>query len=221
MTTYATMQARIADELARSDLTAQIAKSIQSAIKKYERRRLYFNTKTANMTTVADQEYYDSSDMADIPYIAEILSATVTSGTSVAPLQRRDMVYIDNVSRDSAGSSDPRGYAYEASQIRLYPVPSAALTTTWTYVYRFTALSADADTNAWMTDAEELIRCQAKADLFAHVIRDPNEMGLQLQWADAALRDLMRETRLRSSSGRLALNFPTLSNSSRFASYTA
>ena len=53
MTTYGTMQDRIADELMRSDLTTHIQKSIQTAIKKYEREEFYFNVTTGTLSTVA------------------------------------------------------------------------------------------------------------------------------------------------------------------------
>jgi hypothetical protein len=42
MTTYSELQAELADELNRTDLTTQIQKAIQEAIRKYERKRTYF-----------------------------------------------------------------------------------------------------------------------------------------------------------------------------------
>jgi hypothetical protein len=79
----------------------------------------------------------------------------------------------------------PDYFAYYKQNIRLYPIPDAVYTMTMAYVYKLTALSSGSDSNAWTTDAEELIRCRAKADLYGH---------------------LQRETRLRRSNNMLRVD---------------
>lgn len=44
--------------------------------------------------------------------------------------------------------------------------------------------------NAWMTTAERLIRCRAKAELFAHVIKDSDRAGEQFKLVEEALSEL-------------------------------
>lgn len=163
MATYLDMRTRIADEMANDgDITsAQINYGIQDAIKLYERRGWWFNQKTANMNTVAGQEYYTSTDLADIPNIVQIDNAVVNYGGYKYPLRSVDYNTIDDV-QDGSISSVPTLFAVYKNNIRLYPIPDATYVVTLSYVYRLTTLSADSDENAWTNDAEELIRQCAK-----------------------------------------------------------
>jgi len=72
-----------------------------------------------------------------------------------------DYLTIDD-EQDGSVEGEPRVFAYFKENIRLYPIPDAVYTITLSYIYRLTALSADGDSNAWTTDAEELIRSGAK-----------------------------------------------------------
>lgn len=58
MATYGDMQARIADELARTDLAAEIQNEIQTAISYYENERFWFNEGQWTFNTVNAQELY-------------------------------------------------------------------------------------------------------------------------------------------------------------------
>jgi len=62
MSTYAEMQSKIADDLNRSDLTSQIQREINRAIRKYSRKPFWFNGQKFNFSVVANQQIYDSSD---------------------------------------------------------------------------------------------------------------------------------------------------------------
>lgn len=206
MTTYLVMQQRIADELARTDLTTQIPKAIQTAIKHYERQRFYFNQKTTgSFATVADQEYYTSSDLADIPNFIQIDSMYFTmSGTRLTILPAA----FERIEESQSGAvtGQPEYFAYYAQKIRLYPIPSDAWTVTVAYHYRLTALSADADTNAWVTDAEELIRQKAKRTLALDVIRDRDLAESAAILEKEAYDGLRSETRRRFSNQRLMVD---------------
>lgn len=203
MSDFGTMQDRIADELARTDLTTQIQKSIQSAIDHYERQGFYINESTFTFSTVQDQEYYGSADSATIPLLADILTVRLTVNSNTYTLIERDFQYLESVQSNGNYTGDPTEFAYFNKQIRLYPVPYTARTVQVAGTTRPDALSATSDTNVWMTDAEELIRCRAKYDLFVHVIRNPEEaMGMRSAEMDA-LAALRGETDQRVSSGHL------------------
>lgn len=62
MSTYAQMQAKIADDLNRSDLTTQIQREINRAIRKYASIPMWFSSTSANFTTAAGQQTYDTAD---------------------------------------------------------------------------------------------------------------------------------------------------------------
>lgn len=172
---YGTMQDRIAREIGRSDLTTQIRDAIQTAIRYYERKRFYFNEFQASFSASTSQEYYDSTDLSQIPNLVEIDSLTVDVNNTTYPLTERDWSYIDRVQTNAGYTGDPTDYVYYAQRLRMYPIPYTGRTFNISGVEKLATLSATADTNAWMTDAEALIRSHAKAHLYRHVIQKPEQ----------------------------------------------
>lgn len=204
--TYGDMKTRIADELARSDLTSQIALAVLSSVKHYERRRFYFNEgRASTFSTVAGQEFYGSADLADIPNYLDIDTLRITiSSNSNYTLDPKTYEYLDEI---NVGGTTTRGqpvfYSNYAQQIRLYPVPDAVYTMRISGVKALTALSADADTNAWTTDAEDLIRHRAKWDIYANVTGDIQQAGVMKQNEQEALTALLGVNTMRAATGFL------------------
>lgn len=62
MSTYAQMQAKIADDLNRSDLTTQIQREINRAIRKFGSMPMWFSSTSANFVTANGQQSYDTAD---------------------------------------------------------------------------------------------------------------------------------------------------------------
>ncbi|MGH6954427.1 MAG: phage adaptor protein [Alphaproteobacteria bacterium] len=203
MSDYGAMQSRIADEIARSDLTNQVKLAIQSAIDFHERERFYFNEDTTTWSTVANQEYYGSADNAEIPNLVEIDALKINANGRTYPLLPRDFAYMDAVSSTTTHTGDPVDYCYFRQRFRFYPIPSATRTVTLAYVKRLSTLSISADTNAWMTDGEELVRARAKWNLFLNVIRNPEEAAFMKAIEREALSALRAETTRRISVGRI------------------
>lgn len=201
MSTFGVMQTRIADELARSDLSASIRDAIRSAIAFHERRRFYFNEASGTFTTVASQAEYTSADASWIPNVAEIDDVRITISNDSFQINKRSLQEINFLASSSTLTGDPTDYCYSRQRFVLYPTPQDAKTIRVNYVARFTTLSDTADTNAWMTDGEELIRLRAKMLLFRDVIRDPAEMATLAPFEAEALRALTRETGQRNATG--------------------
>lgn len=174
MSTLAIMKARISDELARSDLTSQIAYAITDAVDAYADERFHFNESRAlTFVTVADQEFYSSSDDADIGKIQKIDYVVVYVGTQAHQLEyeRPEDMEIDSTGTD--GTGQPWAYTWYGDQIRLYPTPDAVYTVRIGASYKVAAPASDGEaSNPWMTHAERLIRSRAKAELALHVLKD-------------------------------------------------
>jgi hypothetical protein len=198
------MKSRIADELGqRADLTTQITAAIQSAIKFYEHERFYFNETTGTFSTVVGQEYYSSSDYADIPNMILIDNVNLTISGSIHEIRRRSFNYIESVNTSTALQGDPTDYCYYKQQLRFYPIPQAVRTVTVAYVKRLAALSSDSDTNAWMTDGEQLIRARAKWDICLNLDHDPETAAIHRQTEMEMANRLRSATTMQISSGRL------------------
>lgn len=187
MSTFGTMQDRIADELARTDLTSQIQKAIVSAVKYYQRKPFFFSESQFTLTTSASQEYYGVSDNSNIPNLSAIDSVRITVGTTTYTLEKRDFAYIDQISSSTNTTADPTDYTYYAKQLRFYPKPSAARTIVVSGTFATATLSATTDSNYWTTDGEELIRSRATWYLYKNVIKDREQAE---DWKETELEAL-------------------------------
>ena len=102
MTTFVVLKNRIADDVrsistaASSDISTQIAAEVLSAVAFYAREPFYFNTKTNTFSTVANQEYYSSSDLADIATLVHIYTMTVTQNSVKMPVKPISFEAIDD-----------------------------------------------------------------------------------------------------------------------------
>lgn len=176
MSDYGTMQTRIANELHRTDLTTQIQDAIQSAIQNYERIRFWFNHARASANTVVDQAYY----ALPLDFI-EVDSFKILDSTTWFPLEQRTFQYIDAVNASTTTTGTPMDFAIYQEQIRLWPIPDDIYEIQMAYLRSLPALSASGDSNAWMTEGEELIRTRAMGDLYLDVIHDERRGAVMRQ----------------------------------------
>lgn len=200
MTTLTTMKSRIAREVRRSDLTTQIAEAISSAIGSYQDQRWYFNeSRDLTFSTVADQEFYSSTDDADIGLIKKIDYVKIYYDDNPQELDVKTSEHMEWLSQNGTQTGEPRNYCYYNRKIRLYPIPSEVYTVRVAGVIKLAEPATDGEANnAWMIDGERLIRSRAKYELALHVLRDKRlaeEMGSAVQEAEAQLRrDTIQQT---------------------------
>ena len=172
MTTLAVLEAQIADDLNRSDLSTQIATAIESAIDHYRTTRMFFNeTRGSTFATVDGQSRYTSSDDADIPLWFQLDKGFVNDGTRERELrlyEPAEMEYL--LGETSPPEGVPYAYAYYDRSFWLYPVPDAAYTVRPLGAIEMASPAADATANnVWFVDAYELVRCRAKLYLALHL----------------------------------------------------
>lgn len=177
------MQSRIADELGgRSDLqfnsagmtSSPIQLAILEAVLLWEDTRFFFNEyRTASaFSTVSGQEFYTSSDWADIATIAHIDKLSVLISGNRYFMEPRTAQYMEDVSINPSNTGQPVDYGYYNEQLRFYPIPDGAYPVNVLGTKHFTALSASGDSNVWTTDAEFLIRATAKKILYRDTLMD-------------------------------------------------
>jgi hypothetical protein len=198
MTTYGTMQARIANEIARPDLTDEIKTAIKSAIDTYAPERFWFNTvRNVTFTTVSGQRAYGATANAAIPTMAKIDHLLQTQDSSLFELIRMDELELELLQSPTSTDNKPTHWAWVGDEIHFWPTPNGAYSTRLIGVSRLSTLSADGDTNAWMTYGERLIRGAAKRIIGMDLIQDGDLANTGAATEQLALESLLRETEMR------------------------
>lgn len=189
---FSDMQTAIAGELARSDLTTEIQREINNAITFYGNKAFWFNEASMTpITTVQGQRYYTLP-----PNFASVLDVLSTLGNYTYRLEPRTEQYLDQVDwGNDFWSGYPTDYSFWNGQLRLFPPPQGGLPVTvkGTVILAPQPLVDDADTNAWLTNAEELIRTRAVRQLYGRYIRDPEQYALYTQLEKEALSNLQEK----------------------------
>lgn len=196
MATYLETQTRIANELNRSNLGDEIKLAILSAIKYYGKRRWWWNEYSTTLSTTSSVAYVAlPSDFVEL----DELQITVNS----VKRKLRRTPYSDLLSmRANSSNGEPSDFDLYQDRIELYPIPDATYTLTIAYVRSLTVLSADADTDEWLDEGEELIRTRAKKMLYAEKIRDM-AMAKDLQaLEDSVLLRMESLNQRRTTTGR-------------------
>lgn len=142
--TYSGLKASVASWLKRSDLTSSIPDLVALAEARIARDlRLRAQITFGTLTTTGGVEYVAlPSDFLEIENIT--LVSDVDRALTYETPEQLDV-------RFPRGGTEAKPAAYSILGDRIYfgPVPDAAYTIQFTYYARFTALSADADTN-WL-----------------------------------------------------------------------
>lgn len=205
MSTLSTMKSRIADELARSDLTSQIADAIASAIERYQPDRFWFNeSRAVTLTTSAGQSDYTtlSGDVTSTANLYSIDYMLLVIGNQSNCLCRMEPERIEYLLGNGPNNNRPSDFAYYNQTIRLYPPPSDAWTVRIGGHILKTAPASDSETgNVWMVEAERLIRARAKYELALHVLRDAEMATAMAAAVSESYDQLKRRTAAQTGTG--------------------
>lgn len=204
MSALSVVRARIADDLNRSDLNTQIDKAINRAIEFYEKQRFWFNENTWTFVTVAGTESYTFST-ASTTDLLEIDQVTLTrTSTDIYPLDQitfQKLRQINTTGTTTRGA--PSKFALYKSTWYLYPVPDAVYTVTIYGQKSYAAMTADADTNDFTTDAEDLIEARARWWLYANILKDVTQATVAKASEIEALQSLQAKTANIQSTGAI------------------
>jgi len=211
MTTRAIMKTKIANELARADLDAEIGDAIATAIDFYRWKRFWFNeVESATSSTSNGVEYYDPP--------ANFLSVDFIKGTlggQTWPLEEQSNLLLrDYRATDANQSGRPFYWAKANAQFRLWPIPDDIYTLTWSGLLDVAPTSDSETDNPWMTYGEALIRERARAEVRINVLRAAPAIQEAAQLAlageealtmieKAVHRRLSSQSRKRTNTGRI------------------
>ena len=199
------MKDKIADQIARGDLTTQIAECITDAIKFYQPHRFVFSEgRDTSLSTVAGQEFYSASDDPLIGTLFAFDYITVTIGTAKFDLPRYQPEDLEVLTQSGTQQGQPQAYSYYNFQLRLYPVPNTVYPLTIAAHQLITAPAADAAAgNPWMGEAERLIRGRARYELAINYTGDPDEMQHMTAFVTEAYDELKARTNKLAGTGEI------------------
>lgn len=208
MTTYAIMQARIADEIIRTDLTSQIQNAIQSAIQDLEGNRYHFNVAKLLLTTTAGTNTYSTVAGSGAPFTYEDGTALPTGAALLEPelcvliynMTSYPLVPVTPGWLDTAYGASMRGqpthFAIYNQTFRVAPIPDNTYTLRVSSLIKLQTLINSSDSNGWMVDGEKLVRARAKRLLYRDVLRDMEGAQLAAQAEAEAQMALDRKVSL-------------------------
>lgn len=200
MATFIETVNRIATELRRSNLTAEIKLAINDAITEGAQTRFWFNEQLTNVNMIPNVDNYE--DDQSIVTMDGVYYYKNTQRYDVYPMN-----WLDYQARleGNAQFGLPDYYARYEGKIFLDPIPnfSASLFlfghgNLWPFPF-----TVDTDTNAWLNEGGLYIRALAKRNVLRDVIRDYGEARTLEAVAEDYKQQLENKTAEMSSTGEL------------------
>jgi hypothetical protein len=184
---------QIVDELDRPDLEAPVRNAIRHAIGFWQRERFAVNDGVLEFVTVAGRAGYGGVYLAGQNVMLAIDSAVAIDGSNTTwPLKPVPIASLEALGdQDQAGQ--PAYFAKFSEGYRLFPIPDGVYTIRFTGHVRLGAPATDADTNAWVDEAYDLIASYAKRYLAIHRLKDSalkQAMDVSVSEASTSLKGL-------------------------------
>ena len=174
--TRADLAAKIADDLARGDLTTQIDDAIEFSIRRYERERFWFNDQDNISVTLSSS--VSQLALSDLPVkVFQIDRVRILlSSNTLLDLYPRDRNWIA-ARQDINLSSMPVEYCVYDEALQFDSLADQNYTLVLDGVVGLGNTTASNSYSAaspaiWFNEARDLIRADAKRDLYANVIKD-------------------------------------------------
>lgn len=176
MSNLGQMVARIREDIDRgSDFDGRIKQAIVDAIRFYRTRRLGFNLKRARALLTSGNEIVS----LPLDWIEADFLRLEDDGTRL-PMEEVTYDWMEDDGRNDDIRGRPTKYAIQHRELRLYPIPDRSYTLVLSFQYDLQNVSisaSDGETNAWLTEAEELIRKHAMSELYVLYIDGPEAIA--------------------------------------------
>lgn len=176
-----------ADFFNRSDLNAKIKNGIRAAIRHYERERWPWNE---GYTAIAATSGHNYVALPSDALVIDLLQVNI-DGQATA-LIRKPFDWIRQANVALTPGAPPTHYAIYQDRIWLFATPNSATTLPCYYLQQLPLLSADADTNAWLNEAQNLVMYHAAKVVWATTLRNDAEATKYAQMESGAYSELNR-----------------------------
>lgn len=184
MTTRGSLEAKVADMLARTDLTTQIASELTSAIRHYESEQFWFNEHRLSLSCSSTVVEYTLSAS-----IVQILTVQITRSSSSYVID--EISEAERISYDTGNvTGDPSWYAFFRGAFIPYPRPSSAYVATISCIRKPATLSVTTDSNVFTINARELIESRTAANIALRYTRSTEDAQVFKLLEQEALAEL-------------------------------
>lgn len=184
---------QIMDELDRPDLEGPVRNAVRHAIGFWQRERFAFNDGVLEFVTVPGQAGYGGAFLAGQNVMLAIDSAIAIDGSGTTWKLKPVALASLEALGDQDQSGQPAYFAKFSEGYRLFPIPDQVYTIRFTGHVRLGAPATDADTNAWVDEAYDLISAYAKRYLAIHRLKDSalkQAMDVAVSEASTSLKGL-------------------------------
>jgi hypothetical protein len=201
MATFGEAITQIASEINRTDKDTLIGTAIQTALRKHQENKVAFNQDIDSSQTTSA-----SSENLTLPadYFS-ISSVRIIYGTNDQAVLRSSS-WTDMQAYDNTITGRPVVYCIFDGVIKLRPIPDAAYSVVISYYKKATIPLSSGDTHLWLTNAESLIKWEAKSFLYADVLEDEQRATWFAGMADNELRRILRVSTDQTQSKQLSYN---------------
>jgi hypothetical protein len=215
MTTFLDVRDRVADQLARSDLSAQIDREIQLAIARYNRRVTWLHeVRAVTLTSVAAQAWYSTVDVSTGAGPQAVVGRTAVDVSDIQSVRYMRTADFDDLKQvhysdferffDTTGSGGRTAYfTLYAGQIGIWPVPAGVETFTLSVVCKPVIPASATDTSVWFDQAQELIENAAASAICRKFLSDGERAQAFKVFEDAAWDELLAESNQKAATGRI------------------
>jgi len=188
MTTYLDVQNRVAtDFLNRTDLTPQIKNGIKATIRTHQRQRFWFLETATALACVVSVE-----TIALPANFFKMQELDITQSSADIKLVPTDFDEIRLLNTTSFKGL-PFKYCLYGGNIHVASVPDSAYAMPCYYLKTLPALSADADTNKWLSAAEDLVVYGAAKHVWLNTLRNVSAAANCAQLEQQMIKELQRE----------------------------
>jgi len=171
-----TMVRRIREDVNRgSDFDARIKQAIVDAIYFYRNSRLGFNIKRARaLLTSGNEQVSLPLDWIEADFLR------LEEDGMRQTMEEVTYDWIEDRQENDSDRGKPYRYAIQHRELRVYPIPDRSYTLVLSFQYELQNVSinaSDGETNAWLIEAEQLIRKHAQGDLYVNYIDGPESIA--------------------------------------------
>lgn len=187
MPTYLDVVTRVQDDcLNRTTYSTQVRRAILSEIRLRERKRYWFNETQTAITAVSGQEWIAKPSNLLVLDRLELVFDTNATG-----LIERDINFIRDINQNGTNSV-PQWFCQYQNKFLLANIPDSAYSVPCFYIKQLPVLSADSDTNKWLSAAEDVIVYGAAKKVWAVTVRNASAAAVCAQLQQEAINELNR-----------------------------